>query len=558
MKKLRRKYDEVNYWESMADSMVGLLLCVLLILLLLILYLVSIPEEEYKDLYGGDHYESYQDPDAGGGNHNNGNVDDEQGDDWDNDDGHDDNGGAGGAGGSAGGAGGDGDDAANEFDDPDSGAGQGDGSDRAAVFVQLMDSETGRTIKKKGIEFELYNDKEALQVLSTYYPKKLDYSKYETDEKGTFYLPERIPLLSYRLHGKTALKGYDTITNTEFTLDRSYDWNDPYVVEVKISPSKNRIQLSLSDKGDGKAVSGASFEVLAAEDIVTQDGTTRYRQNTIVDTIKVDEKGKGKSKELYLGEYVLRQKKVPQYYGKIRGDQAVSVLSKGEKEIPASIELQEDKTSMTVKLVDALYDTEGISDAEFQLKNQEGKILRSYKTDVKGRFTITDLKKNKTYQLEQNTSVGDYMLDPAAHDIVITADGLIDGEVKQTMTVKNRLIRISIGLQDKLFRSQVSDTNITLLDFHGKAVKSWDTSGMEQIIEGLDPGDYQVMIAGDKEGAQTITVEDKTDIQAFHFSRWTPADFGSIGGAGLFAIGLSAGLILLIRKRRAEKKFRKG
>ena len=53
-KKQKRNYNEVNYWESMADSMVGLLLCVLLITMLLIIYLVRIPDEEFVDPDPGD------------------------------------------------------------------------------------------------------------------------------------------------------------------------------------------------------------------------------------------------------------------------------------------------------------------------------------------------------------------------------------------------------------------------------------------------------------------------------------------------------------------------
>ena len=51
-------------------------------------------------------------------------------------------------GGLSGCGGGGGDNADEEFEDPDPGAGEGDGSDRAAVFVQVMDGETNRTIKK--------------------------------------------------------------------------------------------------------------------------------------------------------------------------------------------------------------------------------------------------------------------------------------------------------------------------------------------------------------------------------------------------------------------------
>ncbi|MFR2670977.1 MAG: prealbumin-like fold domain-containing protein [Acutalibacteraceae bacterium] len=48
---------------------------------------------------------------------------------------------------------------------------------------------------------------------------------------------------------------------------------------------------------------GTIFEIYAAEDITTLDGTVRYEQGTLVDTITTDDDGVAKSKELYLGKY---------------------------------------------------------------------------------------------------------------------------------------------------------------------------------------------------------------------------------------------------------------
>ena len=141
--KQKRHYDEVNYWESMADSMVGLLLCILLITLLLIMYLVRVPDNDYVDVAEGDNYESFQDEEPGGGNHAYGQNDDSEGDAWQqgNTDGTEEKGG-----GHSGGGGGE-DDENYKYEDPDPGAGEGYGSDRAAVLVQVVDGETNRTIK---------------------------------------------------------------------------------------------------------------------------------------------------------------------------------------------------------------------------------------------------------------------------------------------------------------------------------------------------------------------------------------------------------------------------
>ena len=46
MKKPGKNENEISYWESLADGVIGLLLCVLLILMLLILYLMHAKEDD--------------------------------------------------------------------------------------------------------------------------------------------------------------------------------------------------------------------------------------------------------------------------------------------------------------------------------------------------------------------------------------------------------------------------------------------------------------------------------------------------------------------------------
>lgn len=550
MKKQRRKYDEVNYWEPMADSMVGLLLCILLIALLLILYLVRIPEDDYLDLEEGNSYEQYDDAEKGVGNRANGRNDDEEGDDWEQEEPYDNDGGFGGSGG--GGEDGE-EDEKYKFEDPDPGAGEGEGTDKAAVFVQLVDGETGRTIKKKGIEFELYGSNSALQVLSTYYPKKTDYKKYETDESGVFYFPEKLFLARYYLHELTTVPGYDIADNVEFTIDASYDWNDPYVVTVPINPSKNIIRMKLVDKDDGTAVKSASFDVVAAENIVTQDGTTRYKEGEIVDTIMVDNEGYGESKDLYLGDYYLRQNQVPEYYAKLTADIPVTAESKNESGSPGIKELAEEKTSVTMTLVDALYDTVYLADARFTMTSDDGNIVKNIKTDDKGRFTLTNLKKNTTYHIRQLTTVKDYQVDNADYSFTVNGDGLIDGEKETTIKITNRIIRISVGIQDKLFRGLVSDVSVALQDASGNVIKVWNSTGLEQTVEGLAPGEYIVILDGNKDKEQKIKVENKTELQVFRFERWTTADIGAIVAVTLIAAIIIAGVIIFMKHTRNKR-----
>lgn len=549
MRKLKYRSNEINYWESMADSLVALLLCILLIMLLLMLYLVRIEDNQMLDEQLGFSFEKYDDPDDGGGNHGYGQVDAEYGDTYDHD--RDGNNGGGGGGGGAYGYGEGKDDFA--YEDPDPGAGEGEGSDRAAVYVQVMDGETERTIKREGITFELYARDAVLQVLNTYYPKKISYQQYKTDSSGVFFLPERIPLDTYYFHCLTAVPGYDTGENTYFEVDQSYDWEDPLVVNIRLYPSKNVIEVQLKDVSDGRSVPGATFQVIAAENITTADGTVRYRENTVVDNITIGSDGKGRSKELFLGSYILRQSGVPEYYGKLEGDTEVALKTRTAAKKQEQVDLNAAKTSVEVTAVDELYATVPMKDIRFTLRTDAGEVVKQYTTNELGRFTLSDLKKNTTYRIHQETAAEGYQMAPEDLVFWVSGDGYVEGSVRASMEITNRTIRISVGVRDKLFRSQVSDVNLALMDAEGTILKSWNSSGMEQTIAGLSPGAYKLIVGGNQENAPTIVVEDQVELQQFYVDRWTTTDFATLIGGGAVAIGLAVLLIWLLKNKKKTK-----
>ena len=72
-----------------------------------------------------------------------------------------------------------------------------------------------------------------------------------------------------------------------------------------------------------KGLAGAAYEITAAEDIITPDGTLRYAKGTAADTVTTDKKGNAESRPLYLGKYTVREIKAP--YGMVLNDEVKSV-----------------------------------------------------------------------------------------------------------------------------------------------------------------------------------------------------------------------------------------
>ena len=181
--------------------------------------------------------------------------------------------------------------------------------------VIKVDSETGQTVK----------DITGFKIRNT---KTGDESEiYYTDENGFLSLPDEITYGDYELTEVAPPKGY---TLNSVPIAFSIDGNTPEVV-IKLSdkPEKGRISVyktgemfSSVTEEDGKytpvysekGLKGAEFEVTAAEDIYTADGTLRISKGALADTLVTDESGEAVSKELYPGKYLLREISAPEGY----------------------------------------------------------------------------------------------------------------------------------------------------------------------------------------------------------------------------------------------------
>ena len=183
------------------------------------------------------------------------------------------------------------------------------------LTVIKVDSETGRTVK--GITgFKLKNTKTGEES-----------EIYYTDENGFLSLPNEITYGSYELIEVSPPDGY---TLNTVPVAFNIDGNEPEVV-IKLSDKPQKGKISVLKKGEmfssvkeengvfmpiysEKGLKGAEFEVTAAEDIYTADGTLRIKAGETADRIISSEDGTAESKELYPGKYLLREISAPEGY----------------------------------------------------------------------------------------------------------------------------------------------------------------------------------------------------------------------------------------------------
>ena len=199
----------------------------------------------------------------------------------------------------------------------------------ALIEIVKKDAETGKVIPAAGIGFKVRNtDTGEYIVQHINYPTPTDIDIYYTDVTGKLMMPEKLPYGNYEIIEQCTAYGYvlDSApiafkVDGEKTVVTVEKFNMPQKGIIRISKS-GEIFFSAVDS-DGvyslvfadKNLAGATYEITAAEDIITPDGTLRYAKDTVVETVSTDESGAAESKALYLGKYTVSETKAP--YGMV-------------------------------------------------------------------------------------------------------------------------------------------------------------------------------------------------------------------------------------------------
>ena len=542
MKRHRQKpNEEYNFWQPATDMMSGLVFVLVLIIALLGLYLLS----DYTGYEEASSVSSEGPSSSGTGWNNN----DPGG--WYYDGGT-----------------GDGDgDGNGQFDQQiiQSGGGGGYGEDgiKTAVFVEVVDDETERRIPEAGVTFELYRtdtthlQNGSLQTLNTYYPEKINYRDYETTEEGVFYLPEKIWQGSYYFHELTEPEGYDAAGDTYYDVNRMYDWPDPYVVQIRLSPCKNIIRIQMNDAETQLPVGGGTFRVIAAEDIVTKDGTVRYTQGQYADTIVCDEKGYGESKELYLGNYTVQQQTAPNYYTTMQEDLNVEVEKKNGED-PELHEIDAEKTKIALSVTDELNST-GLEGVTFAVSNERTGITQTVTTDAAGNVLLTDLDKSTTYHIREQQTLENYRLDNTDYTMTVAADGRIDGLSTAALSITNRMLRVSIHAVDMVLRSDTADEQLSLYNAQDQLIQTWTTNGSGEMFTDLTEGSYYV-VRGEPNAENAkkynFTVQDTARQQNWNVPVFTLRSAIALAVLAVIAAGVIWLLVFLwgvLARRKARK-----
>lgn len=208
------------------------------------------------------------------------------------------------------------------------------------IKIIKVDAETGKTIPYAGAGFQLYRPDGSLITQSFTYPTPVTIDTFYTNDEGYLITPEKLEYGSgYSLVEVFAPYGYTLNSEPVYfdvVQDASTDEGGVAVIEVikentaqkgviKIDKSGEIFSSVIESEGIYQPVlavqglAGAVYEITAAEDIITLDGTLRYAAGEVVDTVTTDETGLAESTPLYLGKYEIREIEAP--YGMILNEE---------------------------------------------------------------------------------------------------------------------------------------------------------------------------------------------------------------------------------------------
>ena len=211
---------------------------------------------------------------------------------------------------------------------------------------------------------------------------------------------------------------------------------------------------------------GAEFEITAAEDIITPDGVVHYKKGEVVDTITTAKNGKAVSKQLYLGNYLIRETKSP--YGFIRNSESypVTLSYAGETVEVTNTDLtvhnQREKAEVSLKKIleryeklnigteveltkvaFAIYANEDITAEDGKFIPKDGLIEIVY-CDEEGNVKFeTELPFGKYYVQEYSTD-GHYVLDDTKYEFEFAYSEDLDVEevhINEGKEIENKLKR---------------------------------------------------------------------------------------------------------------------
>lgn len=382
------------------------------------------------------------------------------------------------------------------------------------LVIKKADETTGEALK--GAEFTVYKMQGGQWVT---------YTKAAWDDSMKNYK-------ALGLHAEDSEGGKFKVVETKNPAGYTGTWEHEFVAKdegvvtltLDATNARKTGQITITKTGENnKKLSGAVFEIKAAKDIKTAGGTTLVAANTVVDTVTTDGNGSAASKQLELGQYIVKEKTAPDGYVLDTTEHAVTL---DDSHTSVNVAVQNQKNAIVLQKVSKNDGTvmEGVT---FHIWNDDKSYDKTQKTDSNGRITIDGVK-DGTWHYQETATKDGYVLDNAVKDFTVS-DGKVNGQSNLTITVENDYTKLDLAKVDSGTGENISGAKLSLLDSNGRLVESWTSGSTPHRIEKLKPGQYTLREDQAPDYYKladpiTFTLESKADTQTITMKDMRYAD----------------------------------
>ena len=357
------------------------------------------------------------------------------------------------------------------------------------ITVVKMDASTGKKIPIKGVEFRLLDADKKPITMTTHYPSEVVHKTFKTDENGQFTFPEKLKYGVYYLEEVNAPEGYLKGELLQFEVKEGAVWDQPLVVKYFDKNAMGKIQIEKIDAETKEKLSGAVFEVRASEDIVTPDQTVRIKKGEVAETLIVGEDGTALSKELYIGKYEIQETKQPDGYVLDPKCYEVEIKYQDQNTPVVLTEISIPNEPTKVRLVKSEKGSETpLSGVTFHFwKKGEENEKREVTTEKDGTIILEQLLPG-TYCFQEIRTLPGYILDPAVYEVVVEADGTINGEKEEILNVENDYTKVEFTKHDRASGKVLEGGRYQITDLSENVVDEWKGKKTPHLTEKLLPG----------------------------------------------------------------------
>ncbi|MBC6679548.1 SpaA isopeptide-forming pilin-related protein [Zhenpiania hominis] len=342
-------------------------------------------------------------------------------------------------------------------------------------FIKI-DAETEKVVRIAGIQFQVYDREGNLIIQQDKKGNPVD--TYVTDANGEAWMEAALPAGQYQVKEIKAPPGY-ALADEMVSFSVNSETQKGEVIEVRVADKPQKVELLLHKQAETflpdptyarfsyveMAMPFVKFDVMAAEDIETGDGTIRLKKGSIAESdLLTDEQGSAQTKPLYPGKYVILEKglysKVKQYHLKetdltnIVTNWQIALQDAGKK-LPSQIEREAFETALSKPLEqefkidhegNSFWEAPRVTGPEYSFDSIQEKILQDY---------LRDLPVEQIEEIWRELSLDRYDVpqDGIVAQVELKADEAAVEITRQELTIKNKLKKGGM----KLTKTDLSD-----------------------------------------------------------------------------------------------------